>query len=323
MAVGFSSISGTILLHGYELFNHLWNNLSCMAVGFATISGTTYPAWLSAFKHLWDIQYWMAVSFSIISGTSHPAWLWAFQPLLEQPFLNGCDMAVNFSNISGILILHGCQLFQHLCTSYPAWLLASQPSLEQPSTFGASLWNSYPAWLWAFQPALEQPILHGNQLSSISAFQSSLVHPTLHDCKLSNHRWSNLEPSKHAWTHVWSILSWMAVTWLWTFQTSLEYLHLWDIQSWMAVSFSIIFGTSHPAWLWAFQPLLEQPWTFEACLEACLKHPILNGCDMAVNFSNISGILILHGCQLFNDLLRPYPTHIKGGSHPSALRLLL
>ena len=53
----FSSISGTIILHGYELFNHLWNNLSCMAVGFATISGTTYPACLSAFKHLWDIQY--------------------------------------------------------------------------------------------------------------------------------------------------------------------------------------------------------------------------------------------------------------------------
>ena len=206
-----------------------------MAVGFSTISGTTYPACLSAFKHLWDIQSWMAVSFSIISGTSHPAWLWAFQPLLEQPWTFEACLEACLKHP----ILHGCDM-----------AVAFQTSLEYLSCMAVKFsrtWTSYPAWLSALQPSLEQPILHGCELSSISgtsntewlsAFQSSLVNPTLHDCELSNHCWNNLEPSKHVWKHVWSILSWMAVTWLWTFQTSLEYL------SCMAVNFSSISG--HP-----------------------------------------------------------------------------
>ena len=71
MAVSFSIISGTTypawllafhsslgqpillqpslgqpILHGSELFNHLWDSLSCVAVSFSIISGAAYPAWL-------------------------------------------------------------------------------------------------------------------------------------------------------------------------------------------------------------------------------------------------------------------------------------
>ena len=37
---------GQPTLHGCELFNHLWDSLSCMALSFSIISGTAYPAWL-------------------------------------------------------------------------------------------------------------------------------------------------------------------------------------------------------------------------------------------------------------------------------------
>ena len=106
-----------------------------------------------------------------------------------------------------------------------------------------------PAWLSAFQ--LEQPILHG--------------------CQLFNH------------------LSTSYPAWLCAFQPSLEqpilhgcqlFNHLWGILSCMAVSFSTISGTTYYAWLSAFQASLKQFWAFEASL----RHPILNGCDMAVNF---------------------------------------
>jgi len=61
------------------------------------------------------------VTFATISVTTYPAWLSAFQTTLG----HGCElvnylwnnlscMAVNFSNISEILILNGCELFNHL-----------------------------------------------------------------------------------------------------------------------------------------------------------------------------------------------------------------
>ena len=65
MALSFSSISGRVypawqsafqaslegsILHGSQLFKHLWKSLSCMAVSFSSISGRVYPAWQSAFQ---------------------------------------------------------------------------------------------------------------------------------------------------------------------------------------------------------------------------------------------------------------------------------
>ena len=135
----FSSISGSqpafqasleeSILHGSQLFKHLWKSLSCMAVSFSSISGRAYPAWQSAFqasleesilhgsqllqasleesilhgsqlfKHLWKSLSCMAVSFSSICGRVYPAWQSAFQASLEEP------------------ILHGSQLFKHLWKS--------------------------------------------------------------------------------------------------------------------------------------------------------------------------------------------------------------
>ena len=78
MAVSFSSISGRVypawqsafqasleesILHGSELFKHLWKGLSCRAVGFSSISGKAYPA-----------------------GQ------WAFQASLEEPILHGSQL---------------------------------------------------------------------------------------------------------------------------------------------------------------------------------------------------------------------------------------
>ena len=97
MAVSFPIISGTTypacllalhaslgqpILHGCQLFIHLWDSLSCVAV---TTCGAAYPEWLwvfqsslgqpilhgcELFNHLWDSLSCMAVSFSIISGTA-------------------------------------------------------------------------------------------------------------------------------------------------------------------------------------------------------------------------------------------------------------
>ena len=110
---------GQPILHGCELFNHLWDSLSCMAVSFSIISGTASPAWLWAFQSS--------------LGTASPAWLWAFQSSLGQPLLHGCElfnhlwdslscMAVSFSIISG--------------TASPAWLWALQSFLGQPILHG-------------------------------------------------------------------------------------------------------------------------------------------------------------------------------------------
>ena len=77
------------------------------------------------------------VTFSIIPGTAYPAWLSAFQPFLGQP------------------LLHGCELFNHLCDSLSCMALS----------FAILSGTAYPAWLSAFQSSLlEQPILHGSQL---------------------------------------------------------------------------------------------------------------------------------------------------------------
>jgi len=145
-----SSISGTAILNGCELFGHLWDSLPCVAAGFSA-------------------------SFSCISGIGYPAWLWTFQTCLGQPVLHGCElcnhfpdslscMAVNFSSSSrtawlrsisgaaysawlrafksslGQLILHGCELFNHL------WESRSCMAVSFSSISG----KGYPAWLSAF-----------------------------------------------------------------------------------------------------------------------------------------------------------------------------
>ena len=119
MAVSFSSISGTdfpawksafqasleeSILHGSQLFKHLWKSLSCMAVSFSSISGRVYTAWQPAFqasleesilhgsqlfKHLWKSLSCkslscMAVSFSSISGRVYPAW----HPGMPMPWIS-------------------------------------------------------------------------------------------------------------------------------------------------------------------------------------------------------------------------------------------
>ena len=155
MAVSFSSIPEHPILHGCELFNHLWNNLACMAVSFSIISGTFYLAWLCTLKtsldnlscmtvisgqpilhgcglcnHLCHKLSCMAVSCYILSCMAV-----RFQPSLEQTILHGCQL---FKHPSlGHPILHDCELFNHLCNnlscmavsfsnisgaSYPAWL---------------------------------------------------------------------------------------------------------------------------------------------------------------------------------------------------------
>ena len=77
------------ILHGSQLFKHLWKGPSCMAVSFSSISGRVHPAWQSAFqasleesimhsnelfKHLWKGPSCMAVSFSNIPGKVYPTW---------------------------------------------------------------------------------------------------------------------------------------------------------------------------------------------------------------------------------------------------------
>ena len=142
MAVSFSSISGRVcpawqpafqasleepILHGSQLFKHLWKSLSCRAVSFSSISGMVHPAWQSAFqasleesilhgcelsKHLWKKSL-----FSSSSGRD-PAWQSAFQASLEE------------SN------LHGSQLFKHLWKSLPCMAVS----------FSSISGRVYPAW---------------------------------------------------------------------------------------------------------------------------------------------------------------------------------
>ena len=82
MAVSFQASLEESILHGSQLFKHLWKGLS-------SISGRVYPAWQPAFqasleesilhgnelfKHLWKSLSYMAVSFSNIFGRVYPAW---------------------------------------------------------------------------------------------------------------------------------------------------------------------------------------------------------------------------------------------------------
>ena len=75
MAVSFQASLGESILHGSQLFKHLWKSLSCMAVSFSSISGMVYILHGSQlFKHLWKSLSCMAASFSSISGRLYPAW---------------------------------------------------------------------------------------------------------------------------------------------------------------------------------------------------------------------------------------------------------
>ena len=142
MAVSFSSISGRVypawqpalqaslqepILHGSELFKHLWKNRSCMAV--------------QLFKHLWTSLSCTAISFSSISGNLSCRAV-TFQASLEESILHGsqlfkhlwkslCCMAVSFSSISG--------------RAYLEWQSAFQASLEesilQAVSFSSILWK--------------------------------------------------------------------------------------------------------------------------------------------------------------------------------------
>ena len=112
---GFKASLGQPILHGCELFMHVWAAYpawlwaSHASLGslwsFRTFLGQATLHGCQLFKHLWDKLSCMAVSFSIISGMH--GWLWAFQASLR---LDGCEafLVQPISCISGI--------------SYPAWL---------------------------------------------------------------------------------------------------------------------------------------------------------------------------------------------------------
>ena len=114
---------GQPILHGCELFMHLWAAYPAWLWAFRTFLGQATLHGCQLFKHLWGKLSWMAVSFSSISGTSYPAWLWAFQAALGQPILHGCEiscMAVSFSIISAtgwLWSISGAAYFMHLWDS--------------------------------------------------------------------------------------------------------------------------------------------------------------------------------------------------------------
>ena len=62
------------ILHGSELFKHLWKGPSCMAVSFQASLEESILHGTELFKHLWKSLSCMAVSFSSISGRVYPAW---------------------------------------------------------------------------------------------------------------------------------------------------------------------------------------------------------------------------------------------------------
>ena len=137
MAVSFSSISGTPnppILHGRELFKPLWNTCPAGLWAFQASLGHPILHPCELCKHRWDNLSCMAasdssnsglhgcdmaVNFSSISGILilHGCELSSISGIL---ILHGCDMAVSFSSFSGILILNGCELFKHLWDSL--WL---------------------------------------------------------------------------------------------------------------------------------------------------------------------------------------------------------
>ena len=206
MAVSFSSISGRVypawqsdftsisgrvypawqsafqasleesILHGSQLFKHLWKSLSCMAVSFSSTSGRVYPAWQCAFqaslgqpilngselleesilngsqlfKHLWKSLSYMAVSFSSIYARAYPAW------------------QSDFTSISG-RAYPGSQLFKHLWKSLSCMAARFYKHLWKSLScmavsFSIISGRVYPAWQSAFQASLEKSILHGSEL---------------------------------------------------------------------------------------------------------------------------------------------------------------
>ena len=173
-AVSFSNISGTTypawlsafqtslghrILHGWELCNHLWNNLSFMAVSFSNISAASDPVWLSAFQ--------TSLGHRILQGCELSNHLWN----------NLSCVAVSFSNIFGHPILNGCAHFNHLWNnlepSKHVWgLPAFQASLDILSCMAVN-----------FSTISGIPILHGHQLSRP---------PILDGCELYKHLWHNL-----------------------------------------------------------------------------------------------------------------------------------
>ena len=193
MAVSFSSISGRVypawqsafqaslegsILHGSDLFKHLWKSLSCMAVtfssmavSFSSISGRVHPAWQSAFQASLEELSCMAVSFSSISGRVYPAWQSAFQASLEES------------------ILHGSELFKHLWKSLSCMAVNFSKHLWKSLSCMAVSFSSisgrvYPAWQSAFQASLE-----GSQ-----PFQAPLEESILHGSELFKHLWDDLYP---------------------------------------------------------------------------------------------------------------------------------
>ena len=122
------------------------------------------------FKHLWVILSCMAVNFSSISGIL---------------ILHGCELFKHLwknlqllKRLWGILLAwlsHGCELFKHPRNIYPArlrafkhlWDILSCMALGS-STISGTISNisgtPYPQWLSAFQASLGHPILHGREL---------------------------------------------------------------------------------------------------------------------------------------------------------------
>ena len=156
----------------------------------------------------------MAVSFSSISGlwTSYPEWASAFQACLEHS------------------VLHGCQLFKH------PWDILSCTAVS----FSAI----YPAWLPAFQASLGFLILHGCELfnhlrNNLEPLKHvSMGHPILHGYEFQKNHWNTYS----SFSSISGILSLHGCE-------LFNFTHLWDILSCVAVNFSSIFGTSYSTWL--------------------------------------------------------------------------
>jgi len=107
-----SNISGILILHGRELFKHLWNTYPAWPWAFQNQASLGHPTLhgCQLFRHPWGILFCMAVigcelfkhlgnnlscmaaSFSIISGTAYPAWVSAFQTSLGHPILHGREL---------------------------------------------------------------------------------------------------------------------------------------------------------------------------------------------------------------------------------------
>ena len=142
------------VLHGNELFKHLWKSLFYLAVSFSSISGRVYPTWQSAFQV--SLEESILPSNQLLKHLEEP--ILQGNQLLKHLWKSLSCMAVSFSSISRAslaeCVLNGSQLFKDL------WKSLSCMAVSFSSISG----RDFPAWQSAFQASLEESILHGSEL---------------------------------------------------------------------------------------------------------------------------------------------------------------